>query len=399
MEQSARFIVEGLRSGVPYRELSRKVVFGRERYIEAVKRLLEGVEEGRAPSVPAYIVRAHYGEGKTHLLHSLWGMAEERDWVVTLVSLSKETPLDRLDYFYPKMIRNTYVPGSAQPGAGKIVERALEERMLAEARSIGFSARIMALLDNLIVRNEGYEELLGDIDGEFLSTADIRRIHRQNYARPLPLPRSSLRDEAFEYMRFMDWLVRKAGYRGWLVLVDEVELIGKLGKGARSQAYGNLGRIISGALPNVISVWALAANFYSDVLIKRNDREELPDWLAARPKLAEYAPWCAAGVDALMEAKLLNELTQAQIGELVAQIHALHQEAYGWSAPFDAVDLLAQVRRFSPAQDTRLRTYVRLALTILDIWQQYGEAPTIASLAALTDEPLDEAPQWEAGGE
>ena len=390
MTGRAKFIVEGLRSGVPYRDLAKTVAFGREKYIDIVKRMMEGVEQGRAPKLPSLVLRANYGEGKTHLLHSLWGAGEDRNWVVSFVSLSKETPLDRLDYLYPKLMGNTYIPGSAQPGIAYIVAKALESQLLPEARTMGMSDRIMAVLDGLVVHDEGYDELLADVAGDFLSVADLKRIYRQNLGRAPQLAKSSLKDEAFEYMRLIDWLIQKAGFAGWLILVDEVELVGKSGKGARSQAYANMGRLIEGKLPHALSVWALAANFFSDVLIRRNDREECPRWLAARPKEVERAPWSEAALDALLESKLLDPLTLTQIKALVQQIHGLHQEAYAWSAPFDGEDLYEQVRRFAPTQDTRLRTYVRLSLAILDVWYQHEEPPVIEYLDPLQDAALDE---------
>ena len=394
----SKFIVEGLRSGVPYRDLAKTVAFGREKYIDIVKRMMEGVEQGRAPKLPSLVLRANYGEGKTHLLHSLWGAGEDRNWVVSFVSLSKETPLDRLDYLYPKLMENTYIPGSAQPGIAYIVAKALENQLLPEARTMGMSARIMAVLDGLVVHDEGYDELLADVAGNFLGVADLKRIYRQNLGRAPQLTKSSMKDEAFEYMRLIDWLIQKAGFAGWLILIDEVELIGKFGKGARSQAYANMGRMIEGKLPHALSVWALAANFFSDVLIRRNDREECPRWLSARQKEEERAPWSEAALDALLEAKLLDPLTSAQIKALVQQIHELHQEAYAWSAPFSSEDLYEQVRRFAPTQDTRLRTYVRLSLAILDIWYQHGEPPVIEYLDPLQDAALDEQPERDTAG-
>ena len=395
--ENSRLIIEGLRSGVPYRDMAKNVAFGRERYIEHVRRLMEGVEQERPPKFPAHIVRANYGEGKTHLLHSLWGLAEDRNWVVSFVSFSKETPLNRLDQLYPKIIENTYMPGSSHPGVAGIVERALESQLLAEALALKFSPRVMAVLNSLVVRDEGYEELRMDIAGQFLGVAELKRIHRQNLGRPPSLPRASLKDEAFEYIRFVDWLIHKAGFQGWLILADEVELIGKLGRGARSQAYANMGRFLAGDLPHTLTVWALAANFLGDVLIRRNDREEAPRWLAVRPREEARAPWCETALDALLESKLLDSLALPQVQSLIVRIHDWYQSAYNWAAPFDGEELYRQTRHFAPTQDTRLRTWVRLSLTILDIWYQYGEAPVIRHVDPLGDPALDEAPDGGTG--
>ncbi|MCY0875360.1 MAG: DUF2791 family P-loop domain-containing protein [Firmicutes bacterium] len=393
METNSRFIVEGLRSGVPYREMAKTIAFGRERNIAAVHRLMEQIEQEHPPKFPGYVLRAGYGEGKTHLLHSLWGFAESRNWVVSCVSVSKETPLDRLDQLYPKLIENTYLPGSSQPGIAHIVAQALEGQLLAEARTMDFSPRVMALLDCLVIREEGYDELIADLSGEFLGSAELKRMYRANVGKILQLTRTSLREEAFEYMRLVDWLIHKAGFGGWLILVDEVELIGKLGRGARSHAYANMGRMLSGSLPYALSVWALASHYHGDVLIGRHDREECPAWLASRQKEAFQVPWAETALEALTESKLLEPLSVEDIQSLLKQIVDLHQTAYQWQAPFTANELYAQVRQFAPTQDTRLRTIVRLSLTILDIWDQYGEAPVIEYMNPLEEQSIEEEPE------
>lgn len=392
--ENHKLILEGLRSGVPYRALAKKVVFGRERYIDVVCRIMEAVEQDRAVRASSYVVRANYGEGKTHLLHSLWGMAEDRGWAVSLVSISKETPLDRLDYLYPKLIQNTYLPGSSQPGIQEVVKRALTsaQLLLPEARVSGFSERTLAVLECLVAQNEGFEEMLNDLSGEFLGAPELKRIYRKNFGRAPVIPKIFWKDEAASYLRLLSWLIHKAGYGGWLILLDEVELIGKLGKGARSQAYANIGRLLDGQLVRTVSVLALAANYHSDVLIRRGDREQAPLWLATRPRLAALVSGCEAALEAIAEARLLEPLSPAELRALVGQILDLHQTAYGWTAPVDADGLLEQVRQYAPTQDARLRTCVRLALTILDIWFQYGEAPVIEFVDRLQDAPIDEEP-------
>ncbi|RIV22920.1 hypothetical protein D2Q93_08830 [Alicyclobacillaceae bacterium I2511] len=387
----ARMVIEGLRSGVPYRELAKTVAFGRGRYIEVVEHLLEGAAQGRHGKERYYLVRANYGEGKTHFLHSLWGRAEDRNFVVTMAAISRETPLDRLDYLYPKLMENTFVPGSSLAGLDAIVGRAFAEPgILAETRMLELSPRVMTVVENIVAQNEGYEELLADLSGSFLSLSDLKRVHRLNYGKPLKLERSSLRDEGMQYVRLLDYLIHKAGYAGWLILFDEVELIGKLGKGQRSRAYANIGQFLTANLEHTVTVWALAANFHADVLNARQDREVAPLWLQSRPKEAELAPLCVQGIDALMEAKRLNPLSEADIRELIAQMYLLHQEAYAWHAPFSAAELYEKVWKFSPLRDTKLRTWVRLTLTVLDVWFQYNCDPVISQVDALLEANLEE---------
>jgi hypothetical protein len=396
MSYDARQVVEGLRSGVPYREMAKSIVFGREKTITQVSRILESIEQGRSQKSSAYIVRANYGEGKTHVLNSLWGLAEDGNWVVSQVSLSRETPLDRLEQLYPKLMENTYVPGSRQPGITRVVTAALDEmHLLAELRELDLAPRVSALVDNLISHNEGMPELMADVEGRFLSTTELKQIYRKNYAKPLKLPRSTIRNDIYDYFRLIDWLIKKAGFAGWLILFDEVELIGKLGKGARCRAYGQMGRLIAGSLSHTATVWAVASNFNSDVLQARGDREEAARYLAARPKDETLAPYAEEAIDALLEAKMLDPLSKTQVRGLISQIYQLHLDAYGWQAPFSEEELYEQIRTLTPTQDTRVRTWVRLCLMVLDIWYQYGEAPTVAVMKPLYELNLDEDEQFD----
>ena len=388
--QRLRRVVEGLRSGIPYQEMAQAIVFGRESQITQLNRLMEQTEDARRPKFPAMVIRAHYGEGKTHLLQSFWGAAADRNWVVSYISLSKETPLDRLDQIYPKIIDSTFVPGGKMAGIESIVDEGLKApQILAEARAMEFSARVMAILDNLVAHNEGYPELIQDISGTFLSAAELKRIYRGNFSRALKLERTVMREEAFEYLRLVDWLIHRAGYQGWLILFDEVELIGKFGRGARSRAYASIGRLLNLSAPHLLTVWALASNFLTDVIYQRNDQAAAPGWLQSRPKEQHLAAFCQEGIGALVEAKSLEPLSRDQVDQLIMQIYSFHRDAYSWQPPQEPRDLIRLIRNLAPAQDTRLRTVVRLSLTILDIWFQYGVDPSL-SIGQVEDEDLAE---------
>ncbi len=390
--QQARRVIEGLRSGIPYREMAHEIVLGRENQIALLNRMMDLTGEGHRPKFPAVFLRASYGQGKTHLMQSYWGSASDRNWVVSYVSLSKETPIDRMDLLYPKIIASTYVPGAKFGSMSLIVDQALSRsQVLAEARAQEFSPRAMAVLDNLVTHNEGYSELLQDVSGTFLPIGRLKQLYRANFNRPLKISNSPMRDEAYEYLRLTDALIRWAGYAGWLILFDEVELIGKLGKGARARSYASIGRILDLAMPGTLSSWALASNFLTDVVHQRNDQEIAPAWLQSRSKTADdpLVNWCRQGIDALIESKPLDPLSRQQIDGLLEQIYLLHQDAYAWRPPQSLDGLIRFVHNMAPAQDTRIRTYVRLSLTILDIWFQYGVNPTIR-VGNVEDEDLAE---------
>lgn len=76
-------------------------------------RLDMACEQGRSNGM---VISGKYGEGKTHLLNTVFNLAHSNNMVVSYLSLSKETPMDKLYLVYQKLIQNTYLPRRQQPG-------------------------------------------------------------------------------------------------------------------------------------------------------------------------------------------------------------------------------------------------------------------------------------------
>lgn len=399
-DEEARVVVEGLRSGIAYRETARSMTLGRERNRARLEEAMAAVVSGRRPPFWAEVIRGHYGDGKTHLLHALAAAAWDANWVVSLVAISKETPLDRLDYLYPKLMAELYRPGSNQPGVEAVVLEAVNAPSAAlEAHLVELSPRTRAVLDSLLRQEAKFDELVGDVEGAFVPLTEIKRAYRENFSKPLKIPTSRIRDEIPYYFRLVDWLVHAAGYGGWLILFDEVELIGKFGRGARARAYANMGRFLEGVADHTLAVFALSGNFHTDVMIPRHEMEQAPAWLQARPREQADASLARLALEALADARDLRILDQGDLRRLSDHILDLHQAAYGWRAPI-APEAFHQLVNREVAGDSPLRVRIRFAMNLLDLWFQYeGEdlpaELTVGELATSMD--LSEEREWEGG--
>lgn len=388
---NARVIIEGLRSGIPYRETGAAMTIGRQENLKSLESLMETVAQGRRPTLWGQVIRAQYGEGKTHLMHALASMAWDADWVVSMVAISKESPLDRLEHLYPKLVMNALCPGSNQPGLDEIVLEAVRAPYLvAESRDVDLSPRTRAILDNLARQNAGMEELLADLHGQFMSLSDLKRIHRENFSKPLKIATSRIHDEIVSYLTLVDWLVVRAGYRGWLLLMDEVELMGKFGRGSRARSYANIGRFLQGIGERTLSVWAVAGNFQNDVIIQRDDLERAPQWLESRTQEEASAPLARLAIEELSLARPLARPNATQIRELVTRVYALHQEAYAWDPPVASERFYEVVGQNVGTMDARLRIWIRLAISILDLWLQHGAEALSVQAGQLKDVDLTE---------
>lgn len=387
----ARVIIEGLRSGIPYRETADTMTVGRQDNLRSLASLMETVAAGRRPKTFGQIVRAQYGEGKTHLLHAMASQAWDANWVVSMVSLSKESPLDRLDHLYPKIAQNLMRPGSRVAGLQPLVTEALQASLfLSESRTLSLSDRTRLVLDNLARQDAGFEDLVGDLEGNFLTAVELKRIHRENFSKSIQLPASRVKDEVPYYFLLVDWLIQRAGYQGWLILFDEVELMGKFGRGGRARSYGNLGRFLAGMGERTVSVWAVAGNFQKDVLIDRGDVERAPEWLMSRPQDVNSVAWARLALDELSSARPLEPPSLVAVKELIGQVFRLHQEAYGWTAEMDESAFWERVRSQLPSTDAKLRTWVRLSLALLDNALLYGADGGAVRAGALGEVDLSE---------
>ena len=116
-DYEAMHVIEALRSGVPSRAVGAYFSEARPAMLNRIRSRMEAAEAtGQADGM---IFRGSYGEGKTHMLNTVFSMAAEQNMIVSYVSLGKETPMDKLHLLYARIIANTYLPGKKQPGRWK----------------------------------------------------------------------------------------------------------------------------------------------------------------------------------------------------------------------------------------------------------------------------------------
>ncbi len=395
-QADARLRLEHLRSGVPLPPSVAPWVFGRAGVLTQLAGLLDTVETRGSR---AYALAANYGDGKTHTLRALWPLATERNFVVSTIALTRETPMDRLDRVYPKLIADTYLPGAAQPGIARLVlglaTDSPEARQLLEWARTDLHPKLYAVLHNLLEgqSTEATEALLGDLERMDLGVADLKRIHRANFHAPLKAPRFSPQRDVRDYLRLVDYLIRLRGYAGWVILFDEVELVGRLGRAGRAKSYANVGRLAHDGMGagHVLSVFAVASNFYTDVLLRRKDDPLATEWLSVRGD-AEAAEACQRGIALLQEAHLLQPLSAANWQQFLQDLIDAHETAYDWSAGLSADAFWSAIRAITTETDTKVRVRLRLAMQWLDLLYQYGHPPTVRTVNGTGEVDLSEDP-------
>ena len=181
-DMEARRIIEALRSGIPSRAVGSYFTEARPKLLETMNSALTASSrDGRSHGM---IIKGRYGEGKSHLLNTVFSMAHAENMVVSKIPLSKEVPFSKLYTVYQWLMQNTYLPGRNQPGFMEEVEERLKDTSFAGDLALFVNTelernRISYVLKAYLKEEsaEGKMKLQGDFEGDFLTDADVKKYY------------------------------------------------------------------------------------------------------------------------------------------------------------------------------------------------------------------------------
>ena len=285
MDFEAQRVIEALRSGVSSRAIGHYFSSARPELMEQLSRKMDTVRDTGESS--GMVISGKYGEGKTHLLNTMFNLAHRNNMVVSLVSLSKETPFDKLYLAYQKLVSNTYLPKRMQPGFQHVLQDIAPNSPIAQDM-ISFASKHLET-DKLFFVLRSYLNiddpddkylLMADLEGDFINNARLRQIYKRIFAQTVhyAVPFSKTR-HSMDYLVMLSHLFKLLGYNGWVILFDETELVGRLGKKARLTAYKNMASFLFpeqySRLESTFTMFALGASFVEDVVESKHDFENM----------------------------------------------------------------------------------------------------------------------------
>ena len=368
-------VIEALRSGVPSRAAGEYFSEARPAMMQKIQSRLEQVHEsGHSDGM---IFTGRYGEGKTHLLGTVFGMAFAHNMVVSYVSLGKETPVDKPYLLFPKLIANTYLPGAAQPGFRQKLEdltqgSSISGELLAYAAKELETDKLYFLLKAFLGTQEEEERyaFLADLEGDFTTGQVIKRSYRRITGTAAKFNQNfSKTKHGFDYFYFTSHLFKTLGYGGWVLLFDEAELLGGMGKKTRAKSYVQLQRFLkpSPKLEGVFSLFAFSSSYAEDVIDAKKEFENVE---AAFGEDKESLTAAKSVLNGILNAPELMPLTREETLQVLLSIQDFHGRAYGWK-PEVSADTIYQV---TESGGYLLRTRIRSAIEFFDQLYQYGEA-------------------------
>jgi hypothetical protein len=388
----ARLAIEALRAGVPNSEAIRRLGCP-DLDIEArFETALDTIADAPAPG---FTVAGGFGTGKSHLLGYLREAALLRNFVVSTVTVSKETPLSLPGVTYAAAMRNATMYGvndDAVTLALTRIERtegAVQSLELWASTPEAAIAPIFSAVLHLFTR--GADAELRNAIESFLADGKP----------PLPPLRRALKDKRIrslfdlapvgaaelvrQRMRFMPQLLCAAGFSGWVVLLDEVELIGRYGPLQRALAYAELAQWLgldsATRIPCVFTVCAITDDYADAVINAKQDEEKLTERLRLRamPKHAEAARLAMRAIKAAMKLRAPDD---ADLRRHETAIRGCYTEAYGWPAPPAEIGARQANRT--------MRHHIRGWITQWDMLRIAGLRTSVIETVSLTDYTEDE---------
>lgn len=329
-------------------------------------------------------IEGGYGQGKTHLLKHLAQLARRRGFVVSLVTLSKETPFHHWWHLYGQAIALAERPDAAhEPGLRSLFLRQSgtdEVLQRLETFAEELHPRLPTLIRTYRESRDGEvrHAVVSDLMGQPLSNAALGKLYRDVTGQRVKLPAARLAETGRDYFSLAGKLFQLAGYAGWVILFDEFELVCKLSTLQRAKAYANLAQFMRrDPLPGwerILAVTAFIPGMVTDFLLgDRGDLTRLPAALRERGREVD-ARAAEEAIRRLIERKHpLALLGEAETQEVLDRIAAVHEAAYGWKRP------AAWGRFYAPALSAaeRMRTKVRFCVEALDLAHLYGEPPRL----------------------
>ena len=347
-----RRALEALRNGVPNGDAVSVLGCNQPDVEKDFNGLLSRVsQDGEAPgSGVGMLVAGDFGSGKSHLLNFLESQALDQGFVCSRVVISKETPLFNMEKVFKAAVENARAPGIT----GHMVEEvALKLDYNSEAYSHFFQwanrednglHRIFPATLTVHERGRG-SDLSNDIiwfwSGEKIQLKSVRDgLRAINQHRTYSFRAPTARDLPPQKFRFVLELIKAAGYRGWVVLMDEIELVANYTILQRARSYAELARWMGRAsgveYPGLITVGTVTADFASVVLNEKEDRDKAAARLRARQRDEDNIAAARAESGMMMLERgvcLLAEPDDDTLSALYQQLKTIHSEAYEWDAP------------------------------------------------------------------
>jgi len=374
-----RRAIEALRSGVPNRDAVLALGCTQPEIEKMFRQQLQDAKQGLVDGSKTYgmLVGGDFGTGKSHLLEYLQHLALEQNFICSKVVISKETPLYDPVKLYRAAAEAAIVPERRGAALTEIVTKLnfnnqayadlyqWVNRPGAELNS-RFAATLF-LYERMPNDPEASNRIIRFWSGEQIAVAKIKEYLRAcRETVTYKIDKIPVKELALQRFKFASRLMVAAGYAGWVLLVDEVELIGRYSLMQRAKSYAELarwmGKLEEANFAGLTAVLAITDDFQSVILEGKEDLEKVPGKLRARASESDLllASQAERGMRIIQRERTpLKTPDGAIVEQTYDKVRSIHAQAYDWEPP-----PVSSVERLGT---TRMREYVKGWITEWDL--------------------------------
>ncbi|MHB8090924.1 MAG: BREX system ATP-binding domain-containing protein [Syntrophales bacterium] len=373
-----RRAIEALRNGVPNRDAV--AVLGcnqpeiEDKFRSQLQKAKQAIANGGKNE--GIMIAGEFGAGKSHLLEYLMHLALEQNFVCSKVVISKETPLFDSLKLYRAAVGSAVVPGKrgsvmTEIAAGLKFDSDLYADFYQWVhQKADLNSRFAASLF-LFERMPNDPELRNRIirywSGDKMGTGEMKK-YLKACREPVTYKIDSItgKELALQSFKFAARLIMAAGYSGWVLLIDEVELVSRYSLMQRAKSYAELarwmGKLEESDYAGLAVVASITADFQSKVLEGIDDFEKVPGRLRAKGTESDLllASQAERGMRVIQnELARLKAPDSATLDQTYEKVRSIHARAYDWNPP-----PVPSVERLG---STRMRQYIRGWITEWDL--------------------------------
>ena len=385
---SCRRALEALRNGVPNREAVQLLGCTQPQAERQFQDLLRQASDSAKPPAGALgmLVSGDFGTGKSHLLAYFEHQALSQGFVCSKVAISKETPL----YDLGKVFKSAMDSGRILDHTGPLIEElGLQLNPNSDEYSSLFSwasspsSGVHPIFPASLLVHEKANELELDRTiesfwaGERIKVSDVKNGLRQigqSQSYSFRAPRASELPQ--QRLRFATELIKGAGYRGWVVLLDEIELVGQYSLLQRARSYAELSRWLGQAqgesYPGLMVVGTVTADYalanISPEASSKKDRDYAGQRLRSRGDDSGAARAETAMRLLERECTPLSAPAEADVNDTLSTLRYIYSRAYGWDAP------ALEARTGAASFQQRMRYRIRSAINEWDLRRLYPDS-------------------------
>ena len=406
--------VEALRAGVPNNDVVMALGCSHPLVEERFRSMPAETDLGfyRGEGTQGVLLAGDFGAGKSHLLEYFQHIALENNFVCSKVVVSKETPL-----YIPSKVYAAAVQAAKVPNRSGTVLAAVAEDLDFDCPEYQdfyrwvFSPRTVLnfpFAASTFVFERGSSGRYPEVSDrilQFWAGARVPATELRGWLKELgevatyKLEKVSELELSLQRYEFMSRLIRATGYAGWVILVDEVELMGRYSVMQRAKSYAEMSRLLGLAgddrTPGLSTVFAITSAYQSEVMDQKQDEEKIALRLRDRGnpgdhQLSEKAELGMRKIRQLpMENMILAE--NADLRQVHEKSRAMYRQAYGWNPPED----------YETNPIWRIRQHIKRWINgwdLVRLYPDYQPDIQVSGLQQSYSEDLDLEDPWDEEG-